>query len=359
MVAGVGVLVPGEAVAGVEEGVEGLNAVEDFVFHEGCAEAAIVLAVVDEQRGLGSAHGGEVRVVAADEEVSGVLLDIADVAGTLEARGDGGIAGDRNGDGHALVEGAEDDGLPSAAGQSGDAQPLRVHLGMPGEIVQPLAHGEIEETDAVGSGEVEMRPIPVGVVRLGEFAEGEPLEIERIDALERLIDTALLLVLDGLAGRADVAVNVENARRARSGRLGGFVEQGRAPQAGDNFVAQLADAVAFAVERAGVFEARRGVHPFLGPAVEDDVVEDVAPEALRFPCPRCGVARLGKLGHTRLEMTLQLILHDLGRDEVGLEERAQTAYVRLRPNDAGRGEQQNARTHTGGRVARCAARRRR
>src|SRR5439155_23663278 len=122
--AGIGVLMPPERVFLSVELEKTLYVIEDVRLHQGPAETAVVLRVIDQQRRARSAHGSQVRIILTVAKISGVLLEIvADVFRMLDTGYHSSETGDGNRRNHALVERAERNGLPAAARKTGDAQP--------------------------------------------------------------------------------------------------------------------------------------------------------------------------------------------------------------------------------------------
>src|SRR5437667_12760754 len=116
-------------------------------------------------------------IILPHQQIGGVLLDVAYVARAFESRPQGRISGDGGRYSNALVEGTQDDGLPSTAGKTSDAEPRAVHARMLFEEVEALPHGEVEQTYAVRAYQVEMCAEPVAVFLTGEFAIAEPLQV--------------------------------------------------------------------------------------------------------------------------------------------------------------------------------------
>ena len=155
------------------------------------------------------------------------------------------------------------------------AKTLGIGPGMLFQVVEPLPHGQVEESDGVGSHQVQMSAEPVLVLGMGQLAAGQPLQIQRQHAPAGQADAPLLLVFDGLAGASDVAVHVEDRRQGTpvSRR---FVEERRDLQAGQDLQQELSEAVAAVfLRRTDLTETERGFHPFLGPAAIDDVPEQL------------------------------------------------------------------------------------
>src|SRR5262245_61568465 len=98
------------------------------------------------------------------------------------------------------------------------------------------------------------------------------------------MDTTLLLVLHGLAGRPNMPVDIENSRHLTLQVLG-FIQQGCAVESWNDFITQFANAVALSRERTGFFESRRSVHPFLRPAVEHNFLQQTLTQPLGFSSP--------------------------------------------------------------------------
>src|SRR5712691_8840821 len=116
-------------------------------------------------------------IVLAHQQIGGVLLDVSDVARTFESRPQRRVSGHGRRYGNALVEGTQDDGLPSTAGKTSDAEPRAVHARMLFEKVKAFPHGEVEQTHTVRANQVEMRAEPVTVFNVCQFAIAEPLQV--------------------------------------------------------------------------------------------------------------------------------------------------------------------------------------
>ena len=71
---------------------------------------------------------------------------------------------------------------------------------MPVEKVQAFTHREIEQADAVGAHQVQMRAEPVAVFRPGEFAVAEPFQVQRDDAVRAKLMQRFCLYSTDLPG---------------------------------------------------------------------------------------------------------------------------------------------------------------
>jgi hypothetical protein len=80
VVAGVAVLVSGEKIFPPVELKEGLDRIANSRFHQHCAKAAVVLAVISEQRGPWRHESDEIGIVGTLQEIRPRLFDIAHVA---------------------------------------------------------------------------------------------------------------------------------------------------------------------------------------------------------------------------------------------------------------------------------------
>ncbi len=158
----------------------------------------------------------------------------------------------------------------------------------------------------------------MGVGGRNQLAVIHPLEIEREHSHAGLFDAPLLFVLDALARRADVAVDIEN-RRHFAAQVFGLIQDRGGPEAGDNLIAQLAHPVPLAGsgwDQAEIFEPRRGGSPIGGPTVKNDFVEEPRTQACGLSSP---VRRIGG-GGTRRSFRDQVVA-DLAGDDVGRGER--------------------------------------
>src|SRR5437016_2762326 len=124
----------------------------------------------------------------------------------------------------------------------------------------------------------------VAVFHLAEFAETGPPQAERQNSPFGEINASLLFVLSGIAQRV-VADEIQDCRHT-AGDVLRFVENCSGFETRDNFVAELADAVAVAsFDDFGLHEVRSGMYPFLGPAVKRDVVKNMFAELLHLHSP--------------------------------------------------------------------------
>ena len=113
------------------------------------------------------------------------------------------------------------------------------------------------------------------VRRRQQLAVIHPFQVEREHSHAGLFDAPLLFVLDALARRADVAVDIEN-RRDFAAQVFGLIQNCSGPEAGHNLITQLAHPVALAGggwDHAEIFEARRCVSPIGGPSVKNHFIE--------------------------------------------------------------------------------------
>ena len=106
---------------GIEQGLQGVAG----------GKATVVAHVEREQGGATGDHCGHVRVVGDGGEIVGRLLGIAEIGGIDGVGEVAGITGDWIAQGHARIEGADGDGLPTAAGKAahGDARGIGVGQG--------------------------------------------------------------------------------------------------------------------------------------------------------------------------------------------------------------------------------------
>src|SRR5207249_6887745 len=210
----IAVLVPLELALLAGEPERGPNGVEVESLHDGAPETAIILSVVDQERGPRRDHRRQVRVVDALEHVGRVLLEVSEVAmlAHLELGKKRRVAGYGNRDLYPLVERAEDQGLPAAAGKARHTQPVAVDVRMSVEVIETPAHLEKKQTERVHARQIQVRAEPVRISLFGELAKVEPFHVQRQDAVLGEVDAALLLVLNRLPGRPHVYVHVQNGR---------------------------------------------------------------------------------------------------------------------------------------------------
>src|SRR6185436_4790218 len=105
----------------------------------------------------------------------GALLDVAHFTQRHDSRRQRHETGHFNCYRHALVERAQDDGLPATARKASDADAHAIDVRMIVEIIQTLAHRQIKHTEAVGSYQIQVSGKPVLIAGLVELAVGEPL----------------------------------------------------------------------------------------------------------------------------------------------------------------------------------------
>ena len=126
--------------------VKGPDGVKYVGLYQRRAKAAVVLSVVDQQRGARRAHGNQGGVVLPDQEIRRVLLDVARFARqAFQPSLQVDEAGDGNRDFHSRVKTAQDNGLPPSSGKPRHAQPAGIDIGALREIVEPAAHGQVEQ----------------------------------------------------------------------------------------------------------------------------------------------------------------------------------------------------------------------
>ena len=153
------------------------------------------------------------------------------------------------------------------------------------QVIEPLAHGQVEESDGVGSHQVEMGSEPMRILGMGQLAAGQPFQTQRQHAAACQADASLLLVLDGLAGASDVAVHVEDRWQGTPVSCR-FVEERRDLEAGKNLQEELSEAVsAVSLRRTDLTETKRGLYPFRGPSAKDHLAEQLSSGVVRLSCP--------------------------------------------------------------------------
>src|SRR5579862_4690663 len=126
----IAVLVPRKQVLFAVEPKNRPDWIEDKRFGHGRAEAAIILGIVDKERGPGRSQSSQMGEVVAIEHIRSGLFEVSKIAilfGFHTAR-DGGEACYRNRNLYPLVERAQGDGLPPAAGKSRYAQPVGIDI---------------------------------------------------------------------------------------------------------------------------------------------------------------------------------------------------------------------------------------
>src|SRR4051812_27098462 len=102
-----------------------------------------------------------------------------------------------------------------------------------------------------------------------QLAHAEPFQAKRIHSSQCIVDATLLLVFRGLALRR-VPIQIQSSWNLTATILW-FVQESSGPEAGDNFIAQLARAVSLSgLCDSGIFKLRRCRDPFRWPATEDN-----------------------------------------------------------------------------------------
>jgi hypothetical protein len=144
-----------------------------------------------------------------------------------------------------------------------------------------------------------------------QFSGADPFQIERHHATQGLVDAEGLFEFHRLAAGVPVAHHIEDSGYFAL-QIFWFVEERGRIEAGHNLVAKFSQAIAFARRQvAKVFELRSHGYPFLGPAVEDNVVEHVLTQAIGLFCPLLRGGRRGELRGVAEDVLLQLVGDDL------------------------------------------------
>ena len=280
-------------------------------------EAAVVLGVVGEEGVAAGEEGGEVGVVGDGGEIVGGLLGVAKVGGEFGARTVTRVSGNRIRQRDAGIEGTNDDGLPTAAGESAHGDAGGVGGGEGQEDVEAPRHREVERREAAHAAEVELVHAIVGEAVGAELALGEPLDVERGDTPFGEIDAAELFVRCGLAVLV-VAVDGE-VHGDFPGEVIRQIKQGGNPQAWQCLVAEFFDRITGAAGK-GVEPHDRGlgVAPRArGVAAENDFLEDVAARVLGEDFPIGEGRDGGHRGHAARGVGA-----DFGERERGCDDRA-------------------------------------
>src|SRR5690606_4491861 len=110
-----------------------------------------------------------------------------------------------------------EEGLPAAAGEAGDRNAFRIDEAVSQEDLEAAAERQVEDGGSGLAGQVEKRQVVVAVVVAGELSGADPFEVEGEHAASGKVDAADLLIVDGHALAADVAVNVEDAGEPAGG----------------------------------------------------------------------------------------------------------------------------------------------
>ena len=144
------------------------------------------------------------------------------------------------------------------------------------------------------------------VFRNVQLAAIQPLKAQSNNASLGEINTSFLLVLGSLAQLQLVPVGVEDGRDL-PGDILRLVKDRRGLKTRDNFVTKLADPVSLpGFDGPEIFELGWRFHPGFGPAVEDNVLEQMFADTLRLSAPLGGA-----LGHRKPGDALEQILPDL------------------------------------------------
>src|ERR1700690_2015661 len=116
---------------------------------------------------------------------------------------------------------------------------------------------------------------------LVEFAEAEPLQVQRQNAMLGVGDAALLLELIGVSRGTIMTGQVQNRRRFAVEVVGLVKKSGRLESRND-LVAKLTDTIAVAgLDDPRFFKLGRRLDPFLGPTVVNHVVEEMMAQTSR------------------------------------------------------------------------------
>src|SRR5207302_5968078 len=184
------------------------------------------------------------RVVGRGQKICSVLFDIAKVpvSSSFHLCGSRGVACDRDGHFNALVQGTQENRLPTATREPRHANPVAIHAGMVVEVIEPTPHFEQKNSERIGAHQIEMRAIPMFVSFLPQLAEGEPFQIKRQNPVLSEIDAALLLVFDRFSLRPHVTVDVQYRGRLPS-KFFWLVKNRYGLKAGNDFIAQFMKAV--------------------------------------------------------------------------------------------------------------------
>ena len=287
VVSGIGADVQGATVGHAQEFVDAARGLVGAGRRLVRLEAALVVAVEDEQDRARSHQRRQDVVVADRAQVGRQLLGVADVA-QIAPVGRRHVPGDRHAHRDALVERGQHDRLPAAAGQPGHGHARGVGQLVIDEEVQGALHGEVEHPGA-GLAQQVQELLVVVRCQVGHLAAAEQLQAQRRNPAPGQVAAARLLVLDGDAARL-VAVHVQHGRgRALAARRRGrLVEQRRHPDAGIPLEAQLADAVLGGrIERVAPDHARRLLQQVRRMAVQVELqVAGAQPGGARLPLGR-------------------------------------------------------------------------
>ncbi len=215
----------------------------------------------------------------------------------------------RRGGANPRVERAECDRLPSAAGQSSDPNACPIDVRIVIEVIESAPHVEIKQPHAILPGKLDQTEVIVLIAGGIEFCEVYKFYAESNDSPPHLVDASLLLLFHCLAARA-MSVYVED-RGHLSGHVVGFIKQRHRFETGDDLVPQFDDAIPLPLQDSHLLELRRGINPFLRPAVIDDR-ELMRAQCLLVGRPLTGARRQHQGRYVLQEKMLQLVLHDRG-----------------------------------------------
>ena len=182
----------------------------------------------------------------------------------------------------------------------------------------------------MSAGQVQVASEPVFIPRGRELAAGEPFEVESQDAVSRKIDTALLLVFDGLAWRAHVPVHIED-RGHFAVELFRLIKKRNGLEARDDLVPELANSITLALEHAGFLEFGLRLNPVARPTVENNIFEQMGTDAGRLRRPGGCARSNGRLGDPREQVFAELVYRYVRRQDLFAQNSADTLGVGLRP----------------------------
>src|SRR5579885_281787 len=180
------------------------------------------------------------------------------------------------------------------------------------QVIESLAHGEIEQADRIHASQFQMGAVVMRISVLLQLAERKPLGTERDHTAQSVIDASFLLKLERFAG-FPVTVQVQNGRNLAGQRFG-LIGNRRCPKAGYDFVPELAHAVALArLHHARILISQRRDYPLPGPAVENDVIQQMGTQSPGFSRP-CGRGlRRDRLDEISQQISAELKLNQAGR----------------------------------------------
>ena len=204
-------------------------------------EAAVVVAVEDEQGRARGEQGGQGVVIRHGAQVGGELLGIAHIRQVAPRPGRH-VPGHRHHHPHPLVQRRQQHGLPAAAGEAGHGGPFRVRRRVLQQQVQRALHHHQEHARAALAEQVEQQLLVVRA-QAGGLSHSQELEAQRQHAALGQVDAARLLVVHRHPAGV-VPVGVQHRRHGTLPAGGGrLVPERRHPNAGIALEAQLADAI--------------------------------------------------------------------------------------------------------------------